>query len=106
MRFEPYEALSNRGGWERKLGDTEEPLSLGVGASFVAVATDASTLHIFTSGGSHSSTLSLAGRPVAIAARAALLVAVWHRSSPSEQGSQCLDYMVRRASHRFYAARH
>lgn len=97
VRFEPYEALSSRGGWERKLGDTEAPLSLAVGASFVAVATDASELHIFRAGGSHQSTLSLAGRPVAVAASAALLVVVWHRSSPSQQGSQCLDFMVRSA---------
>jgi Minichromosome loss protein, Mcl1, middle region len=95
LRFEPYEALSARSGWERSLGNTEEPLAVAAGSSFVAVATDAHNLHVFSSGGVHLTTLSLAGPPVAVAAMGGLLVATWHRCAPTVAGDQCLDYMVR-----------
>lgn len=95
LRFEPYEALSSRSGWERTLPNTEDPLCVAVGTTFVAVATDAANLHLFSLGGVHLTTLSLAGPPVAVAALGAVLAVVWHRCSPTPAGNQCLDYMVR-----------
>lgn len=95
LRFERYEALSSRSGWERTLPNTEEPLSVAVGATFVAVATDAACLHIFSLGGVHVMTLAVAGPPVAVAAHGGVLTVAWHRSSPTAAGNQCLDFLVR-----------
>ena len=98
LRYEPYEALSARGGWERSLASTEDALCVAVGSSFVAVATDACHLHVFSTAGVHTATLSLAGPPVALAAQGSALMATWHRCSPSTAGDQCIDFLVRSRS--------
>jgi hypothetical protein len=95
VRYEPYEAMSSLGSWERSLDPTEAPLSLATGSSFVAVATDAGAVHTFDSGGTHMTSISLPGPPVALAARGPCLVVTCHRSSPTPEGNQCLDFMVR-----------
>ena len=95
VRFEPYESLSARGGWQRELPNEEDALCVAAGSSFAAVATDAHSLHILSLSGVHTVTLTLAGPPLALAGLGSTLVATWHRGSPTVDGHQCIDYMVR-----------
>lgn len=95
LRYEPYEALSARGGWERQLGELEQPVGLAVGGAFVAAATDTHTVHIFTSAGVHSDEVAVGGAVVAVAAQGPLLAVAWHRAAPTAAGEQCMDLLVR-----------
>jgi hypothetical protein len=95
VAFEPYEALSSRGAWERNLRTTEQPLSLAVGRAFVAVATDAHVVHVFSTGGVHLADLEIGGAVVALAATGAVLAIAWHRGPPSVHGDQRMDLLVR-----------
>lgn len=95
LRYEPYESLSARGGWERQLGELEQPVCLAVGGTFVAAATDAHVVHVFTSAGVHTDEVAIGGAVVAVAAQGPLLAVAWHRGAPTAAGDQCLDLLVR-----------
>lgn len=98
VRYEPYESLAARGGWERQLGDLEQPVGLAVGGSFVAAATDSNTVHVFTSAGVHMDEMAIGGAVVAVAAQGPLLAVAWHRAAPVATGDQCMDLLVRRSA--------
>lgn len=95
VKFEPYAPMSARGAWERQLGAVEQPTALALGGAFVAVATDAQVVHLFSTGGVHMDEMAAGGPVVALAAQGPLLAIVWHRSPPLATGDQCLDILVR-----------
>lgn len=95
LRYEPYDSLAARGGWERQLGELEQPVSLAVGDTFVAVGTDSNTVHVFTSAGLHTDEVAVGGAVVAVAAQGPLLAVAWHRAAPTAAGDQCMDLLVR-----------
>ena len=73
----------------------EQPTSVALGAAFLAVATDAQVVHLFSTGGVHMDELAAGGPVVALAAQGPLLAMVWHRAPPLHTGEQCLDILVR-----------
>ena len=98
MTFEPYESLSAKGAWERALPGTEDPVSVALGSTFAAVATDSNVLRIFSTGGLQQAVISLSGAPVCLAARDSTLAVAWHASSPTMKGHQHLHITVRLAT--------
>lgn len=86
--------MSARGAWERQLGAVEQPGSLAIGNEFIAVATDAQIVHVFSTGGMHMEEVAMGGPVVALAAHGPLLAIAWHRSQPLSTGDQCLDLLV------------
>eukprot|EP00892_Ulva_mutabilis_P009029 jgi/Ulvmu1/6499/UM003_0132.1 len=105
VRYEPYESLATRGGWERQLADLEQPVSLAVGDAFVAVATDSNTVHVFTSTGVHTDEVAVGGAVVAVAAHGPLLAVAWHRAAPTPAGDQCMDLLVLNVANRCAVSR-
>lgn len=72
----------------------EEAACLAVGKDFVAAATSALMIRLFTTAGIPSAMFSLPGKPIALAAHGSLLAAVWNTGISSD-GGQSLSYAVR-----------
>lgn len=82
LLFRPFESWDGHGEWSVPFTGREEALCVAVADSAVAVATSARLLRLLSPSGVQTAVVSLAGAPVALAARGSKVAAVWHAAAP------------------------
>ncbi|KAL4439932.1 hypothetical protein ABPG75_002933 [Micractinium tetrahymenae] len=92
--YRPYECWAPHSDWTLALPKGEEAECAAAGGSFCAVATSRRQLRLFSQAGTQTHLISLAGAPVALAARGHQVAAVWHAAAPTASGDQCLQYAL------------
>jgi len=80
--------------WGQPLPAGEAPVALAVGEGFLAVATTARALRVFSLGGVQLAVVSLEGDAVALAAQGDRLAVLHHAAFVSRDGDQRLGYQV------------
>ncbi len=94
LLYRPFEPWAANTEWQAALPAGEEPLCLAAGAEFVAAATAARRLRLFSGAGLPLAVLALPGAPVALAAAGRALAVAHHAAPPGAAGDQALSYSV------------
>ncbi|KIY92199.1 WD repeat and HMG-box DNA-binding protein 1 [Monoraphidium neglectum] len=96
--YRPFDCWAANSDWSVQLPRDEAPTCIAAGRSFVAVATSAQLLRIYSPSGRQLAALSLPGPAVALAAAGHALLAAHQAASPCweapEAGSQRLAYLL------------
>ena len=83
LMYRPFDFWAANADWSAQLPADERPLCLAAGRGFVAAATSAHQLRLYSAAGRQLAVLALPGAPVALAAAGPLLLAAHHAADPA-----------------------